>query len=249
MSYKPSHYNLPPNPSAHDSRRRRIKRDLLDDEFGVPYSQYSQYMPPASQYIPPSPSQYIPPSSSLNDPSDPWSDDDIDYVYKLFLNYLEEKAEEELEEEREREILSQLPLWGSPDQVPQDTSDVVPEYLPEETADRRPMGEEDFAVPFLPEEEESPVDYEPSYSFDDSDVDESDVIDSRVGERSFDRQVNKRFLSALTQRSEGAGEGWGEFLPEKRSYSEALEKLQRLALALNDNQGGYYSDMMEVGGL
>merc|ERR1712226_1516020 len=83
--------DLPRGPDM-DVSRHRIKRDIRLDDLNTPYDEEDGgYGPPVGGF-------------SAGE-EDLWSDEDLGYIYKLFLEYLEEKAERELEEEeREEEI-------------------------------------------------------------------------------------------------------------------------------------------------
>ncbi|XP_035826388.1 protein Ycf2-like [Aplysia californica] len=220
--------------------RRRIKRDLLDDNYGIPYAFYpSQYPEERS-------------SDAYDDDVDstPLSEAEVEYMYKLFLTVLAENYAKELAEEEEAEEAEEEAEEGrrSPyEEIEEEQVPLRPEYIPE-SEDVRDRAEEEALAAYLPEDVlaaygqqqrygafDRPLETEEEYRPEDK----RSMMDYYPGER-----MDKRYFFPFSDEPQTH---WGAFVPEKRDYGDAIQRLQRLALALSDSdsEGSSFGNQLE----
>lgn len=94
--------------------------------------------------------------------------------------------------------------------------------------------------------------YEGSYSYEPVELDnyqnyaKRGMIEYYPEEDEEEEEEEKRYFFPFSKEPETH---WGAFVPEKRDYNEAIQRLQRLAMALSDNPGPYYREILEVMGV
>ncbi|CAL1528889.1 unnamed protein product [Lymnaea stagnalis] len=198
---------------------RRIKRDILDDfydAYTVPYSSVD-----VNDALIPDPDQYV-----------PLTLEEKEYLYRRLLNNLASVYDEPEDEPLQDEPLQDEPLQGEPDEYPYARGYSEPRDEPYllYSPDRDDLIKEVALRKGLQEEDEPGVFREPvGY-----------VKRNMVGY--YPMEEEKRYFFPFSEEPETH---WGAFVPEKRDYSEAIQRLQRLAMALSDNPGPYYREMVE----
>ncbi|CAG5118361.1 unnamed protein product [Candidula unifasciata] len=150
----------------------------------------------------------------------PLTDEEAEYLYNRLVNYLSDEANPEQEEVEPEEgsLDSYLNGYGEEDNEP---------YVPYTTYN-------DDDVSYVPNVYDDRYQYGP-VSF--LGLAKRGMIDYYPPE-----EEEKRYFFPFNKEPETH---WGAFVPEKRSYDEAIQRLQRLALALSDNPGPYYREILE----
>lgn len=142
----------------------------------------------------------------------PLTDEEADYLYKQLVNYLADDytPEQEEPEPEEGSLDSYLNGYGEDDNEP---------YVPYTTYN-------DDDVSYVPNVYEDRYQYGP--------VDFVGLAKRGMIDYYPPEEEEKRYFFPFNKEPETH---WGAFVPEKRSYDEAIQRLQRLALALSDNPG------------
>uniref|UniRef100_A0A0B7AZM7 Uncharacterized protein n=1 Tax=Arion vulgaris TaxID=1028688 RepID=A0A0B7AZM7_9EUPU len=161
----------------------------------------------------------------ISDPEEsvPLSDEDAEYLYKELVNYLANSYAAEQEEPS----LEELPLDS---------------YLNGyEEAQNEP-----YAPYTIHNEDTAPIvsnPYEVRYPYYPVDIDSYQNYAKRgMIDYYPENEEEKRYFYPFSKEPETH---WGAFVPEKRDYGEAIQRLQRLAMALSDNPGPYYREVLE----
>lgn len=151
----------------------------------------------------------------------PVTDDEAQLMYKQLVNYLanEYTPESQEPEQEEGPLDSYLNGYEEDDNEP---------YVPYSTYN-------EDVVPYVPSANEENYQYEP-LSF--VGLSKRGMVDYYPFE-----EEEKRYFFPFNKEPETH---WGAFVPEKRDYGEAIQRLQRLAMALSDNPGPYYREILEV---
>lgn len=160
----------------------------------------------------------------ISEPDDyvPLTVEEKDYLYRRLLDNLAGMYEDQKEEVENED--SVVPYINNLSEAQDDA------YTPYVV-----YGENNIPSIYSPETERQ------AYSPDDN-----DVMFFKRGMIDYipEEEEEKRYFFPF---SEEPQTHWGAFVPEKRDYGEAIQRLQRLAMALSDNQGPYYREMVEVG--
>ncbi|RUS88379.1 hypothetical protein EGW08_003835 [Elysia chlorotica] len=248
---------------------RRIKRDLLDDVQYDP--DWLRYLYSVAEDEPKAPSddRFDAPTSGVLDMGDSLISDQDDYVpvtdsdAEELYNELEEYLQWELQRrsgiEKLREALGLVPT--EEDIIQQEPVDRGVFYGGEsDSADSRAGEGSLLDSQLYPYDPEYPS--EGLYAAKRSDAGR-DVYGLPIGE------ADKRYFFPF---ADEPGTHWGAFVPEKRDlvdagdersaflddpylddyqipskrdYNEAIQRLQRLAMALSDNRGPYYAELVQ----
>ncbi|XP_055890075.1 uncharacterized protein LOC106061432 [Biomphalaria glabrata] len=145
------------------------------------------------------------------------SPEEKDYLYRRLIDNVADLYDEGQGNELQ-EIPIEIPYIEEAGDAP---------YLPYEV-----YGESSNYNPYLEGYRGAQLEYEPAPTF---------AKRGMVDYYPFE-EMEKRYFFPF---SDEPDTHWGAFVPEKRDYNEAIQRLQRLAEALNDNPGAYYKDALE----
>ncbi|KAI8740907.1 protein Ycf2 [Biomphalaria glabrata] len=145
------------------------------------------------------------------------SPEEKDYLYRRLIDNVADLYDEGQGNELQ-EIPIEIPYIEEAGDAP---------YLPYEV-----YGESSNYNPYLEGYRGAQLEYEPAPTF---------AKRGMVDYYPFE-EMEKRYFFPF---SDEPDTHWGAFVPEKRDYNEAIQRLQRLAEALNDNPGAYYKDVLE----
>lgn len=151
----------------------------------------------------------------------PLSDEELEYFYSKLLPYLAEAyAEENDDDDSSRyDDLDSLRPYSVLEELEPEEEQIYEPQIP--IYPERPYQELEMSAPMqneFPLEKRNIMDY-------------------------YAASPRKRYFFPFSDEPETH---WGAFVPEKRDYDEAIHRLQRLAMALSDEPGPYYSELLGV---